>query len=232
MVNLMMISPETYYESSLKGKTKEEVLTKIRGLKKTIGHLKRVIESPEYGSTEIIQPDEQTQLWCSRLYLARAIQAYEDAGGKYEPSKQEMQAIAFDKAIPDISKITLEIGGFFGGYETRTIQLHGNQLHLQVEHTIMRKPSDFDIEPDCPLTKEDFVEGLREVHIGEWHHSYNNWNVVDGTQWELTVEYNDGRKLSFNGSNAYPFSFNRLCELMGFDESDEDEEEDDEDEEI
>jgi hypothetical protein len=73
---------------------------------------------------------------------------------------------------------------------------------------------------------------LREVHIGEWHHSYNNWNVLDGTQWELTVEYNDGRKLSYNGSNAYPFSFNRLCELMGFDESDEDEEEDDEDEEI
>lgn len=162
MVNLMMISPETYYESSLKGKTKEEVLTKIRGLKKTIGHLKRVIESPEYGSTEIIQPDEQTQLWCSRLYLARAIQAYEDAGGKYEPSKQEMQAIAFDKAIPDISKITLEIGGFFGGYETRTIQLHGNQLHLQAEHTIMRKPSDFDMEPDYPLTKEDFIEACEK----------------------------------------------------------------------
>ena len=56
--------------------------------------------------------------------------------------------------------------------------------------------------------------------------------MLDGTQWELTVEYNDGRKLSYNGSNAYPFSFNRLCELMGFDESDEDEEEDDEDEEI
>ena len=106
MVNLMMISPETYYESSLKGKTKEEVLTKIRGLKKTIGHLKRVIESPEYGSTEIIQPDEQTQLWCSRLYLARAIQAYEDAGGEYAPSQQEMQAIALGKALPDPAKLT------------------------------------------------------------------------------------------------------------------------------
>ena len=73
-----------------------------------------------------------------------------------------MQAIAFDEAIPDISKITLEIGGFFGGYETRTIQLHGNQLHLQVEHTIMRKPSDFDMEPDYPLTKEDFIEACEK----------------------------------------------------------------------
>ena len=53
-------------------------------------------------------------------------------------------------------------GGFFGGYETRTIQLHGNQLHLQVEHTIMRKPSDFDMEPDYPLTKEDFIEACEK----------------------------------------------------------------------
>ena len=226
----MMISPKEYYECSLKGKPQEEILTSIRSLKKTIGHLKKVLEIPEYESTEIVQQNDYTQLVYSRLYLARAIQAYEEAGGKYEPSKQEMQAIAFDKEIPDISKITLEIGGFFNGYETRIIHLHDNQQRL--EQTIIRQFLDFDAEQDFPLTKEDFLEGLRGVHIGEWHHSYYNNNVLDGTQWELTIEYNDGRKKSYYGSNAYPFSFNQFRELMGFDSIDKDEDGEIEDEEI
>ena len=35
-----MISPESYYEEYLKGKTKEEIMTAIRGLKQEIGRLK------------------------------------------------------------------------------------------------------------------------------------------------------------------------------------------------
>lgn len=33
----MMISPESYYEMNLKGKTENEILTAIRGLKMKIG---------------------------------------------------------------------------------------------------------------------------------------------------------------------------------------------------
>jgi hypothetical protein len=42
----MMISPESYYEEYLKGKTKEEIMTAIRGLKQEIGHLKNSMENP------------------------------------------------------------------------------------------------------------------------------------------------------------------------------------------
>ncbi len=37
----MMISPETYYEKHLKGKTKEQFMNAIRGLKEEIGRLKK-----------------------------------------------------------------------------------------------------------------------------------------------------------------------------------------------
>ena len=47
----MMISPEWYYEENLKGKTAKEIMTAIRGLKKQIGHLKNVMEHPEYINT-------------------------------------------------------------------------------------------------------------------------------------------------------------------------------------
>ena len=36
-----MISPESYYDECLKGKTKEEIMTAIRGLKQEIRRLKK-----------------------------------------------------------------------------------------------------------------------------------------------------------------------------------------------
>lgn len=215
----------------LQGKSVEEIGKKIRGLKNEIGHLKKVVENPDYGTEPVIHPDERTRLWCSRLYLERAIAAYEEAGGCYIPSKAEQRAAAFDAAIPTITKLTFTIGGFFGGYETRTITLTGDHLQLYIEHSIIPSPTNFDIEPDYPLTKDEFLEGLRDVHIGEWKRHYDpeayGIIVMDGTQWELTIEYADGRKAEFDGSNAYPFSFDTFCELVGYEEDEPDDDEDD-----
>ena len=226
----MMISPEGYYEMELKGKSAEDIAKKIRGLKNEIGHLKKTIESPDYGTEPVIHPDERTRLWCSRLYLERAIAAYEEAGGTYQPSKAEQTAAAFDAAIPTITKVIFSIGGFFGGQETRTITLTEDHLQLYVEHTFIPTPTNFDIEPDYPMTKEEFLEGLRDIHIGEWRRHYDASDygvyILDGTQWELTIEYADGRKAEYDGSNAYPFSFDRFCELIGYEEETEDEEDD------
>jgi ribosomal protein L29 len=41
----MMISPEGYIQSEIKGKSKEEILRKIRGLKQDIGRLRNQIEN-------------------------------------------------------------------------------------------------------------------------------------------------------------------------------------------
>ena len=51
----MMISPEVYYEEQLKGKTKEQIMRFIRGLKQEIGHLKNMMESPDYAQESVIQ---------------------------------------------------------------------------------------------------------------------------------------------------------------------------------
>ena len=42
----MMISPESYYEIALKGKTPQEIMKEIRSLKKEINRLKRALEDP------------------------------------------------------------------------------------------------------------------------------------------------------------------------------------------
>ncbi len=43
----MMICPETFYEMSLKGKSKEEIMTVIRSLKRKITRLKNEIADLE-----------------------------------------------------------------------------------------------------------------------------------------------------------------------------------------
>lgn len=169
----MMISPEGYYEEYLKGKTAAQIMTAIRGLKNEIGHLKNTKEHPDYGEQPIMHPSESTRLWCTRLYLERAKEALIAAGGTYIPSQAELKAADFEENIPAISKLVFSIGGFFGGYETRTYTLDEKQLHLDVEHSLILKPTNFCIEPDYPCSKEEFLDGLRELHIGEWRSKYD-----------------------------------------------------------
>lgn len=72
----MMISPESYYEEYLKGKTKEEIMTAIRGLKQEIGRLKSTLENPDYNpdydDNAIIHPDKFTCIYWTRGYLEKA----------------------------------------------------------------------------------------------------------------------------------------------------------------
>ena len=226
----MMISPEVYYEEYLKGKTADQIMTAIRGLKKEIGHLKNKIEHPDYAPT--MCPTESTRLWCSRLYLDRAKQALVEVGGTYTPSQAELKAAAFTENIPFISKVIFSIGGYFGGYETRTFTLKDERLHMWVEHSLILTPSNVEVEPDYPMSKDDFLDELRELHIGEWRKNYSprrfGYVVMDGTQWDLEIQFSNGRKsLKIYGDNAYPYNFDKFRELMGMDPYDIEDDEDD-----
>lgn len=214
----MMICPETFYEDNLKGKNEEQIITVIRGLKQQIGRLKNIIEHPDY--TPLIHPSESTQLWCMRMYLERAKEALREVGGNYKPSKAELTAMDFEENISKINKVVFSIGGYFQGYETRTINIEGEDLRLWVEHTLIPTPSNFEIEKDFPMTKQEFLDGLHDLHIGEWRKKYNlkrfGYMVCDGTQWELEIHYSNGRKtVAIYGDNAYPYNFDKLQELLG-----------------
>ena len=64
------------------------------------------------------------------------------------------------------------------------------------------------------MNRSDFLHILEEIHIGKWKREYVDIDVLDGTQWDLTIEYTDGSKLDFYGSNDYPDNFRKLLDLM------------------
>ena len=206
----MMISPETYYEMNLKGKSQEEIMKKIRSLKIKIGQLKRSIENTDDMVLEVF-PSKQTRLKCDWDYLERAIQAYEEAGGEYVRSKAEQKDHDFNEALDSMSKLVFTIGGFFCGHETRTFTVSDGQVLVDVEKTMIS----MDKEEYGPYRKEDFISGIKALHIGEWKRTYNDPLVMDGTQWELDIYYNNGRKaVKISGSNAYPYNFEDLKEFL------------------
>ena len=227
----MMISPATFYEYELKGKSPEQIMTVIRSLKRRISKLKNTIEHPEYKVT--MYPTEETQLLCSRDYLEVAKEALVKAGGTYTPTEAEKKDIAFKANIPYINKIEFEIGDFFGSFNTYTYTLKEDKAILYVDHSMIPRPSNLDeCEPPF-IDKEDLLDGLRDLHIGEWRKYYDpnrfGYMVCDGTQWHLYIYYSNGIKpVKIEGSNAYPYNFNRLMEVLEIESWEDEEEADDE----
>lgn len=101
----MMISPDEYYELYLKGKTSSQIMTEIRSIEQEIRRLINVMESPDYGSCIIIEPNEHVKLFYTRKYLERAKTALAEFGCVYKPTKKELKAAAFDESISDICKV-------------------------------------------------------------------------------------------------------------------------------
>lgn len=226
----MMISPEGYYQEYLKGKTKEQIMTAIRGLKQEIGHLKNIMESPDYGIEPSIHPSDDARIYWTREYLERAKLTYAEAGGTYVLSKSEKKAADFDVNMDAICKITFSIGGYFGGYRSYVVELSDDikaytKLWEDEEPLLL-----LDDDNKETLTKDTFVAALLNLYIGEWRRRYStkrfSYEVCDGTQWELAIEYNNGHKpVRYDGDNSYPYNFDKFQILFGIYDTEEDEDE-------
>ncbi|MGI6412566.1 MAG: hypothetical protein ACOXZ5_02710 [Syntrophomonadaceae bacterium] len=226
---MMMISPEGYYEEYLRGKTKEQIMSAIRGLKQEIGRLKNTMEGPDYGVIIVMHPSEDTRLYWTREYLERAKQAYAEAGGIYTLSKSEEKAADFDANMDAICKITFSIGGYFGGYHKYVVEL-SDELKAYIKLWENEEPLVLlDDDSKEPFTKDTFIAALKHLHIGEWRRRYSTkrfgYTVCDGTQWALGFEYNNGHKpVRFDGDNSYPYNFDKFQMLFGIDETEEEDE--------
>ncbi len=209
-----MISPESFYHMELEGKSVSQIEKTICKLKKEITSLKKAIESSDIDdSRTLVEPSLEVQLKCTREYLNQAKTALVEAGGKYIPNRAEQRVIDFDNNIEFISKIRFDIGGFFTGRQIYIYNISGDKVYWGLDGISF---VDYKL-PECiPETRQELLNAFREFHIGEWKHRYVDSNVLDGTQWELVIEYSNGRKpAKYYGCNAFPFNFDEFSEFMG-----------------
>jgi hypothetical protein len=91
-----------------------------------------------------------------------------------------------------------------GGFEANGIEIRLSRGRLLYSKTM----GPFPIEPPLIIqpSEDQWRQFWQEVdHIGVWSWApeYTNPNVLDGTQWSLSLSH-AGRKLKSDGSNAYP----------------------------
>lgn len=210
----MMISLESFYNMELEGKSVEQIEKVIRRLKRELSSLKKAIESPDpEGGIIEMHPSFEVQIKCTREYLERAKVALVEAGGEYVPNQAEQRVIDFDNNIEFISKIRFDIGGFFTGNQIYTYTVEGDKVEWNLGGFSF---VDLKLPEYRQETRQELLDAFREFHIGEWEHKYVDPDVLDGTQWELRIEYSNGRKpAEYYGSNAFPFNFDEFSEFMG-----------------
>ena len=97
--------------------------------------------------------------------------------------------------------LNFSIGGFSGGYE-RIIWQNDKLYHHFDGNGVEDLEEDFTI----PSAKdwEEFWNEVDALKVWGWEKDYNDDDVCDGTQWELTIKREGRRKRRIFGSNAYP----------------------------
>lgn len=216
----MMISPDSYVEMELWGKSRENALKKVKGLRKEINHLKRVIEENPYKDEYEMDPSPEVRISVLQDYLTAAKAYFELQKWEYEPSKKEIKIKEFNESLKYLESIEFFYGGFFGTNKSWKVFFDGDKVMVD---SIVRLIPDYDMDKlklPCfdDLTKEDFLNDLRDLQIGEWKREYFNPDILDGTQWSVDLRYSDGKKKHFSGSNMFPYNFNEFLEVMRMDQ--------------
>lgn len=238
-----MMSPEIYYEKELKGKSPQEIEKIIGDINQEMKSLRKAIEAGYfcYGGEEDTRPENRKKLELCRSYLEEALKAHKQAGGDYKLSKEEQHIADFDAAIPEIKKISFSIyEGLLYNEEEYMITVDNNCSQFWIDddddYDYDSMPTENDRKPIFSMKREEFFEKLRNIHMGEWRLNYDSsdygWLVMDGTNWDIDIEYKNGLKeVNFSGSNAFPFSFWDFYTLISGKDKYEPEEEFEEDDE-
>lgn len=192
-----------------------ELYSRIRGLKQKMGQLKNQLEHPEYkGSIE----EKLETIERLRKELGLAKQVYSQKVGNYPMSKKEQAIDTFERNLQDISKIVLTIGGFFSGYPNYVADFL-DDFSIYKEYFDSKEMIDLLDKWNQPYTKSSFLAEFHTIHVEEWNKSYSlrkfGYEILDGTQWELTIYYGDGiDPVNYLGNNHYPYNFNQLTKLF------------------
>jgi len=105
------------------------------------------------------------------------------------------------KDIVSIEELEFFIGGYAG--TSYKVSIKGNAASFIRYYGAPEQDGWSEVQ----LNKERisaFMVALNEVGVLKWKKQYDDPGMLDGTQWELEIKYNEGAAFKAYGSNAYP----------------------------
>ncbi len=210
----------------------ERINKDIARIKRDIQFQKNYMEKPGRDLAPNPKPKYLARLAQGREQLSAAKEALKKAGGEYKPDSEDLRSAELLDNFPFMKKLSFEIGDYFGGYRTYTVEAIDSRfpgglfkycIDDEIIGMILPDPSLLQSPEETLLiikNLEDLEDYLEEIHLEEWLPEY--WpdrfgvSVCDGTQWHITIEFSNGQSAweSF-GSNLYPYNFDDFQKLFG-----------------
>lgn len=77
---------------------------------------------------------------------------------------------------------------------------------------------DLPFESEYNISKkkwDSLVDALyHELFLNDWKHRFNDYDVIDGEEWKLTIKFTERRKRTYSGMNGFPPYWGELVKLI------------------
>ena len=117
-------------------------------------------------------------------------------------------------SINDVGMIKFYIGGYSSGHEVTSITKNENGAIIELSH--IPRPIPMGEVKKQQVSEEEWRKILSALNVDfyNWTSLYDEWEVMDGIQWEFTISFTDQEKVRYSGSNQFPCDFGDLKEWV------------------
>lgn len=111
------------------------------------------------------------------------------------------------KQIESLESLSFTIGGYYADSAHEITYSNGELRHVMETQPRGCEPHKIRTKILTSENLEVFLKGLNEQGILKWKSEYVNPAFCDGTQWEIVLKYNEGKRKKIYGSNHCPINF-------------------------
>lgn len=115
----------------------------------------------------------------------------------------------------DVTSFYFSVGGFHDGYSHLSIVKREDGAEIQYFTGPGGMLEDEGTREN--LSNDDwnhFIHRIFQCFITDWKKRYDDPDVLDGTQWELKIEFNSRKAIKIYGSNQYPVYWNKFLKAV------------------
>lgn len=101
-------------------------------------------------------------------------------------------------------------------YQPTQVKISKTQKGAHVKASGAKNDLPFESEYDITKKKWDALVGslYYELYLNDWKHRFDDYDVLDGEEWKLTVKLTGHRRRTYSGVNGYPPYWEELMRLL------------------
>jgi len=128
---------------------------------------------------------------------------------KGREANKKLRSCNLDELKEKLIRLYFEIGGFFDDYKSIDVIKSDKKIMCVYNNRYKRKKINFSNEK-----WNEFVCKIFENNIHKWKETYYDYDILDGTQWNLEMEFNGLTNFDSHGSNKCPKNWKKFMEII------------------